>query len=180
MMLQRATGLHILSPKISRLLLRIATPFLILPLVLSGQARKQASSAPSADASVTYKQGITALKKGDLDGAHNAFEKVLRLNPRNAEAHDLLGWVLLTQGQTDSAIAHYRQAIQLKPSLADAHINLANALAQKHDLEDALQEAQTAVQLFPNHADAYRTLGRILSFRGDLQGATNALKKAIE
>src|SRR6266496_5156827 len=49
-------------------------------------------------AKVLYDQGMVALHKADLVAARSAFEKVVRLAPRNADAHNSLGWILLNQG----------------------------------------------------------------------------------
>src|SRR5882724_3439345 len=49
----------------------------------------------AAQAEAIYAQGMQSLQQGDLSAAESAFEKVLRLAPSSAEAHNSLGWVLL-------------------------------------------------------------------------------------
>src|SRR5690349_6374474 len=56
---------------------------------------------PPAEAEESYAEGMQALQRGDLSAAELAFEKVLRLLPNSAEAHNSLGWVLLAQEKTD-------------------------------------------------------------------------------
>src|SRR6476620_4244552 len=157
--------LHMLHLKIFRQGLCIAALMFCTALSLPAQTAKQPGRAVSTETQLVFQQGIAALKERNLDAARAAFEKVVRLSPANAEAHNLLGWVLLSLGQIDSAVVQYEKAIQLKPSFAEAHINLANALVQKRDLEGALREAETAARLVPNNADAHRIVGRVLSFQ---------------
>src|ERR1700752_1237774 len=52
---------------------------------------------PPEQAESIYAQGMQALQHGDLFGAQAAFERVLRLAPSSAEAHNSLGWVLLAE-----------------------------------------------------------------------------------
>ena len=135
---------------------------------------------PRSQVDTLYRQGLDAVKRGDLAPARTAFEQVVKLAPASAEGHNSLGWVMFSQGQTAEAILQIRQALRLKPNLTAAHINLANALAQSGNLADAESEARAAVRLAPQDSEAHRTLGRIASFRGDLNTATSELKKAVE
>src|SRR5258708_19265749 len=68
---------------------------------------------PPAEAEVIYAQGMQALQQGDLLAAQTAFEKVLRLAPGSAEAHNSLGWVLLAQEKIDPPIPQFHPAIKL-------------------------------------------------------------------
>jgi len=53
----------------------------------------------------------------------------LAINPKNAEAHNNLGAVLLQKGELDEAISHYQQALEINPQDIRARGNLAWALA---------------------------------------------------
>jgi len=74
----------------------------------------QKTKAP-AQAEALYAQGMQALQHGDLSAAETAFEKVLRLAPGSAEAHNSLGWVLLAQGKIAPAIREFQTAVKLQP-----------------------------------------------------------------
>ena len=73
---------------------------------------------------------MKALQRGDLESARVIFEKVVRVAPSSPEAHNSLGWTLLSEGRTAQAIAQFHSALKIKPAFAQAHLNLANALAQ--------------------------------------------------
>ncbi len=122
---------------------------------------KRNSASPSEG---DLSEGMNQLRQHNLDAAQASFEKVLKVSPSNAAAHNLLGWVLLAKGQLDPAISHFRSALHINPSLAQAHMNLSVALLQKNDVPAAVREAREAARLAPKDAEAPRTPGRALSF----------------
>lgn len=91
-----------------------------------GVAQKKA--VPQADS--IYQQGMKDVQRGDLQGARTAFEQAVKLAPNSAEAHNSLGWVLLSQGHIEDAVAQLKTAVKLQPKLLLARINLANALVR--------------------------------------------------
>jgi len=74
-------------------------------------------------------------KEGRMDKAVSHFFEALRINPRNAEAHNGLGASLATQGRITEAIKHFSEALRIDPAHAHAQINLKNALALQEDLK---------------------------------------------
>ena len=98
-------------------------------LTAAGQNELSAAqkTASPAQAEAIYAEGMQALQRGELSAARAAFEKVLRLAPRSAEAHNSLGWVLLAEGKIDPAIRELQAAVKIKPDFPQARINLANA-----------------------------------------------------
>src|SRR5579864_9718048 len=98
-------------------LLRIVVCSALLAAASAGaQTRATGPSTEQDRAKSLYSQGMTALQKGDLDSAHNVFEKLVRLVPTSPEAHNSFGWVLLHQGRVDSAILQFNSALKLLPS----------------------------------------------------------------
>ena len=73
-------------------------------------------AGPSSNANHLYTEGINAARHGDLATARKAFEAAVHADPRNANAHNMLGWVLLAQGETAPAISELQLAIRLKPT----------------------------------------------------------------
>src|SRR5215813_11148067 len=78
---------------------------------IAQQGEKRAAS----QADVLYAAGIEDLKSGDLQGAKEKLEKVVKLVPGSAEAHNSFGFVLLTLGETEAAVRELRTAAKLKP-----------------------------------------------------------------
>jgi tetratricopeptide (TPR) repeat protein len=72
--------------------------------------------------------GAIAHRRGDVEGARNAFEAALGCDPDQPEARYNLASLLFESGEMELAVAELRQVIQSAPSFADAHYNLATAL----------------------------------------------------
>src|SRR5271166_1777635 len=111
------------------------------PATFSRQAAEPVGKS-AAEVNAVYAEGMAALQRRDLGAARVSFEKVVRLAPSSAEAHNSLGWVLLSLGQLDAAIVHLRAAVKLNPGFAQARMNLSNALQQKGELAGAEREAR--------------------------------------
>ena len=127
-----------------------------------------------------YRQGLAAVKRGDLALARTAFEQVVKLAPGSAEGHNSLGWVLFSQGQTAEAVSQLRIALRLKPEFRQLISISRTPWLRAETLQEAESEAREAVRLAPDDAEAHRTLGRVASFRGDLSTASAELKRAVE
>ena len=83
------------------------------------------------------------LIKGDVDGAGEMAEAALKTDPKNAEAHYLLGRIDLMQGDPDEALDHLTQTVKLSHdprTIAWAHIYLGRMydIARDPDNPDAI------------------------------------------
>ena len=63
-----------------------------------------------------------------MGDAETHLSEALRVNPRNAEAHNNLGIVRTAQGRTEDAIASFLKARELMPGNAAIETNLQNRL----------------------------------------------------
>jgi serine/threonine protein kinase/tetratricopeptide (TPR) repeat protein len=132
----------------------------------------QAALALRPNSPVVYcNLGIAYWRKWDLVEAEAAFREALHLHKDYAEAHAVLGAVLLNMGNVDGSIAELREAIRLKGDDATAHYNLAISLRHKGRRDEAIAELREAIRLKEDYADAHDNLGGMLQARGDLDGA---------
>ena len=120
-----------------------------------------------------------------MAAAHDAFANAVRLDPRSADAQNMLGQVLLQQGQVDDAIAHFRVLVKLRPTLAVAHAYLgqalqAQALQTQGPLDEAVTEFRLAVQLAPRTPQAHEALGRVLSLLQKTDESAAEIKEAVK
>jgi tetratricopeptide (TPR) repeat protein len=71
-----------------------------------------------------YNEGVDLMKAKQFAKAQAKFEAALKANPRLAEAHYNLAFVLRKQGSQNYQLSldHYNKAIQLKPKLAEAYM----------------------------------------------------------
>lgn len=71
-----------------------------------------------------YGLGCLLLQTARPAEALAEFERVLRLDPRHAEAHNNLGRALVQLGRPEEALRHVREAVRLNPNNAEARQNL--------------------------------------------------------
>src|SRR4029079_13303792 len=82
----------------------------------------------------------------------------LRLNPRNAEAHNNLGALRERMGRHDEAIAEYSEAVRLLPGYADAQGNLGLALNATGRHDDAILQLKSAIAKKPGNPFSHDAL----------------------
>lgn len=82
-------------------------------------------------------KGEAAQKAGNLQGANDAYETALAIDPRNRGAFVALGEVARTQGLTGKSIRFYREALALDPTDLDALAGQGEAMVDKGAIEKA-------------------------------------------
>ena len=78
--------------------LPILASLLVIAIVCCIAVASPQTKPPSSAASTAYQTGLDAMSRGDLPAARDAFEKAVKLSPRDADAQNMLGQVLLQQG----------------------------------------------------------------------------------
>jgi len=100
----------------------------------------------------------------DYDGAVDAYEKALEVNPHSASAHFELAW--LYEGKENdpaAAIYHYEKFLKLAPNSGKAE------LAQAHINTCKLTLAESASAIAPISASAQRDLERLVQENKELK-----------
>jgi tetratricopeptide (TPR) repeat protein len=83
-------------------------------------------------------------RTGHFDEAQRQLEESLRADPGFADAHVLLGDLLMARQQVHEAAPHYREALRITPESSRAHLGLGAALRAAGDLEDAISHLKRA------------------------------------
>ncbi len=117
---------------------------------------------------------------GQLAVAETIYREVLRENPNDADAIQLLGIIAGQRGDSDTAIELIRKSIQLKPDHPGAYRNLAPLLAQKGQFDDAIAAYRKFLYLRPQSPEIHLDLGTALKACGRLDEAFTSVSKAIE
>jgi tetratricopeptide (TPR) repeat protein len=117
--------------------------------------------------------------KQDWQGAIAECREVLRYEPENVEALNLLGTGLFTTGQTSEAIQILTGAVRLAPTLAKAHFNLALALEKNDQLDEAAKEFNAAIAAKPNYPEAVSGYGKLLVRQGKTVEAQREFESAL-
>ena len=153
-----------------------------LGLALKAQSaalQKTRPTLPPSPANDLYSNARAAMERGDLGAAHEQLVEALRVDDRNADAHNLLGFILGQQGNLPEALAHLERATALQPFSADAHYNLGVALWYNAAKDRALTELKQSVVLDPACGACYAFLGTVLREGGNLPMSRASLQRAI-
>lgn len=118
--------------------------------------------SPAATTSaVTEKlqQAVQFHQAGQLDQAHDLYQEILKTQPDNHNALNLLGMLAQQANMHDEAIGFFQRAIKSLPSFNEAHNNLGNSLCALGRKAEGIDEFKKALSIDPNHADALTNLG---------------------
>jgi len=91
----------------------------------------------------------TLIKQSKLELAETQLQSILRKQPANYRAEDLLGQVRLRQGKYDEAEALFRRALQHNPKSEKACVSLASLLRDERRTDEAIAQYQTCQKLAP-------------------------------
>lgn len=95
--------------------------------------------------------------------ASGEFRKALQINPKLAEAHKLLGDMLVTSPRRlyDQAAQAYTAALEIWPDYAEARVGLGDARQAKGQFDEAIEEYKKALAIEPANARVYLGMGKI-------------------
>jgi predicted TPR repeat methyltransferase len=145
-------------------------------------ARDLAAKAVAADARNVEAMLVLAdcqAHAGDLSDALDGYDRIIALEPRNAEVHNNRGLVLHRLARPAEALISCDRAIALSPNLSDAHVNRGNALHALGRRDEALAAYEHALVLGPNQVEAHLGRGNALCEEGRHEEALMAYDLAL-
>ena len=96
-----------------------------------------------------------SLDQGRLDEARDIYGRVLRREPRNAEAITHLGAVLYQEGRIDEALAKVEEALRIDPTYVHAHWDRTQYLFHgKRDFTATIAAGEAFLRVVPDGPDA--------------------------
>ncbi|WP_419900186.1 tetratricopeptide repeat protein [Roseomonas sp. USHLN139] len=138
-----------------------------------------ARALPATPPAVLLQAAMRHHQAGALSEAEPLYRAILRRDPRQADAQNLLGLLHYQRGEHPAAVAALRRAVALRPGAAEYHRNLGMALRALGRLPEALAACRRAVALQPEAAESQFNLGNILAEQGDAEGAAEAFGAAV-
>ena len=105
--------------------------------------------------------------------------RAVQLNPRDANAHALLGITLLKARALDEGVANLRRALALNPKVKGLHAVLAAALFELGQFDDAAAAYRQALR-FQDAADLHQGLADALLRLGRPDEAEGSARRAAE
>jgi Tfp pilus assembly protein PilF len=134
-------------------------------------------SDPRAD--WAYNELIELLwQNGRRADADTVARTALRVNPLNAQAHNLFGTILSEQNDLSSGEWHFRRAIEVGGEQATFLTNLALNLMQQGRTEDAEANFARADALLPGNVHTLGHWSKLAEVRGDSGRALELIDRA--
>jgi len=121
-----------------------------------------ALSMPARAATAEELSEVTRLHRaGQSAAALERAERVLSLQPKDAQMRFLKSVVLVDTGRSAEAQAILQQMVQDYPELAEPHNNLAAIYAAAGDYGKSRAELEETIRLNPSYAPAHENLGDV-------------------
>ncbi len=106
-------------------------------------------------------QGIEAFGRGDLNNARIFFERSLKINPNDGEAHSYLGILDDGAGDFKSAEIHFAKSARFNPKSASARNNYGAILLKNKRVREAAAEFTASLKIDPKQPNAFVNLAQI-------------------
>lgn len=95
-------------------------------------------------------------KAGQHDKALETYQKVVALNPNDANVHNAIGSVYASTGKIPEAQAEFQKSAEIDPANASrAYYNLGAIMTNAGKLDEAAAAFKKATEIDPKYADAY-------------------------
>ncbi len=107
----------------------------------------QPAASPEEAARVLTEQARLSADRGDYEQALRSASDAIKLDPRNARAHYVLGLVHWTKGETEHALTSFSRATDLDPDFALASYYLAEAQRRAGQPQEALQSYTDTIEI---------------------------------
>lgn len=117
---------------------------------------------------------------GQMNEAHEYYQKALTLQPDDPGLLNNLGNALYLDNKLDEAADIFQRVVTIKPDYADAHNNLGNIYKALNDNDLAIKHYELAVKLNPGLGKTLLNLGHMFAERiGHPDVALSYFKKAL-
>jgi tetratricopeptide (TPR) repeat protein len=111
--------------------------------------------------------------------ARQLADAALALAPDSADAHVMMGDVLVDAQELDAAATEYRKALEMNPDSSWNHARLGNALLLDGSLGEAQSELREALGLDASSAQAHADLGLVLRSQRQFPEAVAEFREAL-
>lgn len=152
--------------------------FVVVPILRAGLAMAGGALKMLPNSSVGH-VGLYCNQQ-QYEQAIKDYDKVIELNPNDANAYLNRGNAYGNLGQYDQAIKNYDKAIELNPNDANAYVGRSNAYYHLGQKERAIQDSNKVIELDPNNDMAYNNRGWGYFELGQYDQAIQYFDKALE
>jgi tetratricopeptide (TPR) repeat protein len=129
--------------------------------------------------SLIIKRGELRLMTEDYEGAIRDAQSVLKTNPANYDAYELISTTYQKMGKWDNAIPYIKKMLQLQPDKTHEKYNLAIAYRNIGQPGTALDLLNEIIGRYPGEAVFYDTRAGLYIQKGDIKSAKADFDKAV-
>jgi len=163
------------------------TVFVLAGILLAACGKPEESKARYLE------RGRTYLEQGNYEKARVELKNVLQIDPKTAEAYNLLGQVEEQQREWRPALGYYFKAVELDPNLLDVHVRLGrfyllHAIGQKAQnnskesaqaAEEVTERINTVLKRDPEYVDALVLKASLSAYQGNMSDAVSQLEEVL-
>jgi tetratricopeptide (TPR) repeat protein len=124
-------------------------------------------------------QGFAYHQQGMLNEAKALYEQVLKIQPKNFSALQLIATLYAQTNNPSKAIDFFSKAIRINPNFAPCYSNRGNALKELGRYSEAIISYDKAISLQADDAYTYSNRGVVLQELGRTEEALASYDKAI-
>ena len=126
-----------------------------------------------------FARAMALLQQGRFSEAIPIYEAVLRREPKNIGAANLLGVSLMQIGRLEDAVVAIGSALAIDPDQGPSHYNLGTILHSLGRYDEAIRHFEQAIRLDPNDAQAQNNLGAAFKASARMEEALGAYQAAV-
>lgn len=148
---------------------------LIIGVLLAGVATGQTAQKDSL-----RDVGYEAMVNGAFEESIEAYNKIIRLDSNDYDAHLALGKLYFKTNKCDSSIFYYHRIYKKDSGDAEAMMGFTRCFIRKGKLDTAIYFARKTIDKLPDYIPAYLLLAKALSYDGQVGKAIEIYKQANE
>ena len=145
----------------------------------STDAKRGAIATSGSDYSTYLNSGRERLNAGDFNAAITELSRAASLDPKAADAMNLLGVAYEGKGLRARALESFKAAIQADKNNPEYLNNYGFLLFKNNDFEEATKYLKRAAKISPNDARIWNNLGLAQCRRGKFDDAFESFVRAV-
>ena len=131
------------------------------------------------DENVQIEMAHLNLRRDKIEKSKSQVEKVLKKNPVNLRAVNLLSRILMKEGKWQNANKLLKKSNEISPYNSERLLLLGDSCFGAGDLDDAISFYNDAISANPDVTDdAEQSIGKVMIAQGDLEEALNLIQKS--
>jgi len=141
---------------------------------------KAAAAADAQSIQARFLMGTILRAKRRPQEAIDAFNEVLKINPRAAAAQVQLAELNMQEGRANTAMQLATDAAKQLPNDPRVQMTLVHTLVANNQLDQAQKTVTVLLKALPNAAPVQAAVGTVALARRDIAGARKAYARAVE